>query len=104
MVNLPIVCQLSDAELAAWGADLLPGLVQRATTRVGATNGYRWIFAPSEGLLAHIAQVVDAERRCCRFLRFTVAAEPDGGPISLEVTGPPGTLPFLDQFVTGPVA
>jgi len=39
--------------------------------------------------------------KCCRFLRFAVAAEPDGGPISLEVTGPPGTAQFLEQLVTG---
>ncbi len=41
------------------------------------------------------------ERQCCRFLRFAVAAERDGGPISLEVTGPPGTAQFLEQLVTG---
>ena len=41
------------------------------------------------------------ERQRCRFLRFAVAAERDGGPISLEVTGPPGTAQFLEQLVTG---
>src|SRR2546422_8312142 len=32
---------------------------------------------------------------------FVVAVEPDGGPISLEVSGPPGTRAFLDQLVAG---
>jgi len=33
--------------------------------------------------------------------RVPVTAEPDGGPISLEITGPPGTAQFLEQLVTG---
>lgn len=46
-----------------------------------------------------VAQMIDAERRCCRFLRFTLATEPDNGSIVLEVTGPPGTIAFLDRLV-----
>ena len=101
MSDVPIACTLPSAELQARSADLLPGLAARATGRVPVTNGFRWTFASSEGLLAELARVVDGERRCCRFLHFVVAADPDGGPISLEVTGPPGTAQFLDQLVTG---
>ena len=104
MVDLPIACELTPAELQSRGASLLPGLVRRASERVPALNGYRWTFAPAEGLLAEVAQVIAAERRCCRFLRFTVATEPDGGPIHLEVTGPAGTVQFLDQLVAGAAA
>lgn len=96
--HLPIACELSDAELRARGADLLPGLVRRATARVPLPDGYRWVFTPTEGLLAEVARVVDTERRCCRFLRFSVEIEADGGPVSLRVTGPPGTVQFLDQL------
>ena len=76
----------------------------RAIGRVPAINGFRWTFAPQDGLLAELAHVIDAERHCCRFLRFALAAECDGGPISLEVSGPPGTLAFLDQLMTGAAA
>jgi hypothetical protein len=102
--DLPIACTLTPAELQSRGAQLLPGLVARATGRVQVTNGFRWAFAPTEALLAELAQVIDAERRCCPFLRFALVSEPDGGPISLEVTGPPGTAQFLDQLVTGAAA
>jgi hypothetical protein len=51
--------------------------------------------------LTAIAQTIDAERQCCRFLTFTVTVEPDGGPISLAVTGPPGTREFLDALIAG---
>ena len=101
MTDVPIACTLTSAELQSRGAQLLPGLVAGAIARVPVSNGFRWAFAPRAGLLAEVAQVIDAERRCCRFLRFAVAAEPDGGPISLEFTGPPGTVQFLDQLVTG---
>jgi hypothetical protein len=104
LADLPIACELTPAELQTRGASLLPGLVQRATQQAPATNGYRWTFAPAAGLLEEVAQVVAAERECCRFLRFTVAAEPDGGPISLEVTGPVGTIQFLDQLLAGAAA
>jgi hypothetical protein len=100
MTDVPIACTLTSAELQSRSAQLLPWLAGRATGRVPVTNGFRWTFQSSPGLLAELAQIIDAERRCCRFLRFAVAAEPDGGPISLEVTGPPGTAQFLDQLWT----
>jgi len=50
---------------------------------------------PDPDILPRVLQVVDVERKCCRFLRFEVALEPDLGPIWLTVTGPPGTREFL---------
>jgi len=38
-------------------------------------------------ILANIARAIDAERQCCRVLRFSITVEPDGGPISVELTG-----------------
>ena len=104
MADLPIACTLTPAELQSRGAQLLPGLVARAIGRAPVTNGFRWAFARTDGLLAEVTQVIDAERRCCPFLRFVVATEPDGSSISLEVAGPPGTVQFLDQLVTGAAA
>jgi hypothetical protein len=42
-----------------------------------------------------IARAVEAERKCCRFLRFGITVEPDGGPMLLDLNGPPGTRDFL---------
>ena len=50
---------------------------------------------PDPDILPRVLQVVDVERKCCRFLRFEVTLEPDLGPIWLTVTGPPGTREFL---------
>jgi hypothetical protein len=42
---------------------------------------------------------VEAERQCCRFLRFAIVVEPDGGPIALQLSGPTGTRAFLSGLI-----
>jgi hypothetical protein len=100
MVDLPIVCTLDGDELRERRTGQLPGLLRRAVERVALADGYRWRFAPGDGLLSEIFALIDAERKCCRFLRFVVTTEPDLGPISLEITGPAGTTEFLDQLLS----
>ena len=97
VTDVPIACTLTAAELQERRDGLLPGLLGRALARHPVANGYLWVLAPADDLSA-VSPVIDTERRCCRFLRFALTAEPDGGPISLEVTGPPGTREFLDQL------
>ena len=96
--DLPIACTLTAAELKERRDGVLPGLLGRALERHPVANGYRWVLSAADDLSA-VVSVIETERRCCRFLRFVVAAEADGGPISLEVSGPPGTREFLDQLV-----
>jgi hypothetical protein len=48
--------------------------------------------------LALIARTVEAERHCCRFLRFGVTVEPDDGPVFLDLTGPSGTRDFVSAL------
>jgi hypothetical protein len=62
----------------------------------GAIEGrFRCILQPA------IGRAVDAERRCCRVLRFAIVVEPDEGPIVLELTGPPGTREFVAALLEG---
>src|SRR3989449_8818684 len=86
VTDLPIACTLTSTELQSRGAELLPGLVARAVGRIPVTDGFRWVFAPTEGFLAELARVIDAEGQCCRFLRFALAAEPGGRPVSRALT------------------
>ena len=99
MSDLPIACTLGPAALQARREDLLGGLVRRAQERVDIANGYRVRFASENGLLPTIASVIEVERQCCRFLHFQVTIDPDGGPIWLEFTGPPGTREFLSGML-----
>ena len=93
---LPVACTLTPEAIGARKAALLPGLVRRATAREddGDTVRLQFDAAASGDVLA----VVDAERRCCHFLPFDVTGEPDGGPIRLTLSGPPGTRELLDAL------
>ena len=98
MADAPVVCTLSKDELGARRAHLLSGLATAATSVEGFADGYRLTFLPISGVLETIARVIDAERQCCRFLRFQLSVEQDA-PITLDVTGPAGTREFLGELV-----
>jgi hypothetical protein len=95
MPNIPIACTLSPAALRARREGLLADLLRRAESHELTAEGLRVQFSPDGETLAAIARVVDAERQCCRFLRFTIVVEPDGGSISLELSGPSGSREFI---------
>jgi hypothetical protein len=99
MTDLPIVCSLTPAALKARREGLLVDRVRQAQDHQERPDGYRLRFAASEGVLSAIARTVDVERQCCRFLRFTVTVDPDGGPIPLDLTGPSGTREFLSALL-----
>ena len=97
-MSLPLVCTLAPETVRTRRAALLPGLLACAAECVAIDDGYRLRFEPASDLLAQIAQVIDAERQCCRFLTFQVTAEPELGPVWLTVSGPAGTREFLDAL------
>jgi len=98
-LDIPIACSLTPAEFAAMRDGLLPGLLGQATSRNPIPGGYRWLFEPRSDLLKEAAAVLEAEHRCCRFLRFVLVVEPGDGPVSLEITGPEGTETFLTALL-----
>jgi hypothetical protein len=77
----------------------LAELVGLATSRELFSDGLRLTFDPATQPLSTIARAVEAERQCCRFLRFGISVEPDGGPIILELSGPPGTREFVGALL-----
>jgi hypothetical protein len=99
MRDLPIVFTLQPGELNARATQLLPGVVASARARHATENGFRFEFQPDGELLASIVRMIDAERQCCQFLRFQLTIEAAGGPVVLEVTGPPGSREFLDAMI-----
>lgn len=97
IVDLPVVCTLTPDTIATRKAALLPGLVGRADSREETTAGIR-LRLPADALSA-ILETVEAERQSCRFLRLDITVEPDGGPIWLQLAGPPGTREFLSALL-----
>ena len=99
MPDMPIVCTLDPAAIRARREGLLADLISRAVEQQNLPDGRRFGFAAADDILPAIASVIDAERRCCRFLRFQVTVEPDGGQVWLELTGPAGTGEFLSALL-----
>ena len=95
MAELPVACTLSPDALQARRQGLLADLLHQAQSHELTGNGLRIVFSADAERLATIARVVDAERQCCRFMTFVVTVAPDGGPITLELSGPAGTREFL---------
>ncbi len=95
MSGLPIACELPAGELAVRRDGLLARLAGAATSIAEIESGVLLTLPTSPEITGLIAQGIEAERRCCRFLRFRCTYEPDLGPIALEVTGPEGTVEFL---------
>ena len=93
--NLPIVCSLTPEALEARRLGLLSELLDLAEDRELLSEGMRLRFPTASATLSAIARAVEAERYCCRFLRFSITVEPDNGPLVLELTGPAGTGEFL---------
>ena len=100
MPKEPIFCTLTPGQLHKQRDALLPALVRRATSVDPLEDGYRLRFDPSWETLDAMTKVIDAERQCCRFLHFELTIMPDGGPMTLVVTGPAGTREFLDDLFT----
>ena len=99
MSTLPVVCTLTPAALRARRAGALASLLGRAESREELPDGLRLRLSPEGGTLSVIAGVIEAERQCCRFLRFRLTVEPDAGPVVLELSGPPGTAEFLSALL-----
>src|SRR5262245_15462594 len=101
MVMLPVACTLGPEALEARRASLLPGLLQHAATCEALPEGIRATFDARTDALSGIVDMIELERRCCRFLRFQVTVEPGDAGIVLDVTGPAGTGEFLAGLIAG---
>ena len=99
MADLPVACTLSPDALKTRREGLLLDLLGRADGHEDLPDGHRLRFASARDTLSLIASAVEAERGCCRFLRFQIVVEPDGGPIWLELTGPSGTREFVSALL-----
>ena len=98
MSDLPVVCTLSPDTLKIRRENLLGDLLKRVDSHEPLPDGYRLRFAVSSEVLTLVTRTIDAERQCCRFLRFQLTVEPDGGPVVLNLTGPPGTREFVEAI------
>ena len=97
METLPIACTLTREELERDAGCLMPGLMRRSPAVVKITNGVTLEFERADGMLRDVTDVIERERKCCRFLQFVLTVPPGDTPFRLEVTGPEGTSDFLRE-------
>jgi hypothetical protein len=91
-------CSLTPSELATQRDKLIPGLFDRAESAEGIENGIRFRFTPQPNLIVELATLIETENACCGFLAFQLLTEGEEGPITLVVTGPPGTAEMLRKL------
>jgi hypothetical protein len=95
MKPLPIACALTAPELHERRSTVL-AKVRRGVIEVKELpDGYAYAFPGTSEWLSELAGLVDLERQCCPFLQFRITVAANGGPLTLQMTGPEGTKEFL---------
>ena len=97
MTDAPIACSLPGPERQERREQLLEKVFSRVEETRPLDDGYAFRFAAHEDLLAELMQLIQIEHQCCAFLRLRLTVDPAGGPVWLELTGPPGTKTFLES-------
>jgi hypothetical protein len=89
------------ADLEAVAAPAAPVSPAAAPAPAATADGIELRFpGGDEATVADVLELVRLESRCCAFLRFRVTLEPGGGPVVLEISGPPGAAEILAGELT----
>lgn len=98
--EIPLACSLTDAERAdrgrAFGA-LFAGAVDAHEIE----DGYAVRLAGTPDQITQVVALIGAERSCCPFFGFALHFEPNGGSVTLEVTGPAEAKPIIGDLIAG---
>jgi hypothetical protein len=93
--DIPVACCLTSAELREREATLLAQFRSAVIGTAELRDGYAFRVPGDGKWIGLIAELIVAERECCPFLAFEVAALPNMGPVIVRVIGPAGTKEFL---------
>jgi hypothetical protein len=100
--EIPIACGLTDAEFREREALLLARFKASVSETLELADGFAFLAPGEKSWIALLAELMVAERECCPFMRFELKAEPNTGPVTLSVTGPPGAKTFLRKLLCSP--
>ena len=93
--HLPVACSLETAQLREREASLLARFRSAVAETEELKDGYAFRLSGDANSVRLVAELIVAERECCPFLAFGLAAEPNKGPLIVRVTGLDGTKEFL---------
>jgi hypothetical protein len=102
--NTPIACSLTTVELRDREATLLAQFRSAVIATEELQEGYAFRLPGDGECIGRVAELIVAERECCPFLAFEVAALPNMGPVIVRVIGPAGTKEFLRTVLCKPEA
>jgi hypothetical protein len=95
--DLPIACTLSGPEQAERGVEV-EGIFGGCLRAGELEDGHEFVFPGDEEWAARLTEFIVFERRCCSFLTFELAFEPEGGPIRLRIRGPEGAKDIVAEM------
>jgi|HubBroStandDraft_2_1064218.scaffolds.fasta_scaffold124176_1 hypothetical protein len=94
-----VACRLTDAEFRKRKATLLAAFKAGVEVVEELDHGYAFRVPGDKHWLALAADLMAAERECCRFLTFNMTAEANLGAVTVRITGPEGTKEFLREML-----
>src|ERR1700730_9570773 len=100
--DMPIACCLTSAELRERAATLLAQFRSAVIETEELQEGYAFRVPGDGEWIGLIAELIVAERECCPFLAFEVAALPNMGPVIVRVIRPAGTKELLRTVLCQP--
>ena len=102
LYNIPIACSLTTAELRDREAKLLAQFRSAVVEAEELREGYSFRRPNDGNWIMLVAKLIVAERECCPFLTFELAALPNKGPLMVRVIGPPGAKEFVKTVLWQP--
>jgi hypothetical protein len=102
--NAPIACSLTTAEFREREAKLLAQFRSAVVEAEELQEGFSFRLPGDGKWIPLVAELIVAERECCPFLTFELAALPNKGPLIVRVIGPPGAKEFVKTVLWKPTA
>jgi hypothetical protein len=99
----PIACRLDAIPASSRRRydELRRMLAAAAIGKCELANGIEVQISTDRMALAHLAEWISLERKCCPFLDFRIDVAPESGPVWLSLTGRAGVKEFLAHSLGG---
>ena len=94
--DVPIVCQLPEPELREREQVLQQEVFSGVEEIRELADGYALRFPGEVRWLDTLTEFIRFERACCPFFHFELHAEPQPGPLWLQLRGPEGVKEFVE--------
>ena len=96
ITEIPIICELTDGELAARRQDIMGSIWSKVEGRQELADGYAFQFPNTDEVAQELLAFILLERQCCSFFQIELAFAPKNGPIWLHLRGEDGVKQFIE--------